>query len=278
MVLPQVLRELNCAVIPLNAQPAEVLVEQDDSTFQDHLQEMGVITSAVKAKLGVFIDNPGERCFIVDETGMLLSHDAAFAVLAQLAVTGEPGMILGPASSSLAFSMIADQYKSRFVPTKLTPGAVLRAAQHAEAVLASDGGGGFCWPDFAISFDAVFTVARVLEMLAKTGTSIGALRARIPEVTHRTAVEFCPWEVKGRVMRTMMEKHLRDRVDLTDGVKVFVDDGWVLVAPDPDRPEYYIIASTTDPVHAHQLVDEYSALVRSVVAEAAPQAEAVVET
>ena len=278
MVLPQVLRELNCAVIPLNAAPAEVVVEQDDATFQAHLQEMGVITSAVKAKLGVFIDTPGERCFIVDEAGSLLAHDEAFAVLAQLALTGKPGMVLGPASSSLAFSMIADQYRSRFVPTKLTPGAVLRAAQHAEAVLASDGGGGFCWPDFAISFDAIFTIARVLEMLAKTGTSLGALRARIPAVTHRTAVEFCPWEVKGRVMRTMMERHLRDRVDLTDGVKVFVDDGWVLVAPDADRPEYYVIASTIDRGHADRLVEEYSALVRSVVAEAAPQAEAVVET
>jgi len=278
MVLPQVLRELNCAVIPLNAQPAEVLVEQDDSTFQAHLQEMGVITSAVKAKLGVFIDAPGERCFIVDETGRLFTHDEAFAVLTQLTLTGKPGMILGPASTSLAFSMIADELHSRFVPTKLTPGAVLRAAQHAEAVLASDGGGGFCWPDFAISFDAIFTVARVLEMLAQTGTSLGALRSRIPHVTHRVAVEFCPWEVKGRVMRTMMERHLRDRVDLTDGVKLFVDDGWVLVAPDADRPEYYVIASTTDAAHAHRLVEEYSALVRSVVAEAAPQAEAVVET
>ncbi|HEY3084925.1 MAG TPA: sugar phosphate nucleotidyltransferase [Candidatus Dormibacteraeota bacterium] len=278
MVLPQVLRELNCAVIPLNAAPAEVVVEQDDATFQAHLQEMGVITSAVNAKLGVFIDTPGERCFIVDETGTLLSHDQAFAVLTQLALTGKSGMVLGPASSSLAFSMIADQLHGRFVPTKLTPGAVLRAAQHAEAVLASDGGGGFCWPDFAISFDAIFTIARVLEMLAKTGMSLGALRSRIPVVTHRTAVEFCPWEVKGRVMRTMMERHLRDRVDLTDGVKVFVDDGWVLVAPDADRPEYYVIASTTDPVHADRLVEEYAALVKSVVVEAAPQAEAVVET
>jgi len=278
MVLPQVLRELNCAVIPLNAAPAEILVESDDATFQAHLQEMGVITAAVKAKLGVFIDAPGERCFIVDETGTLLSHDEAFEVLTQLALTTKPGMVLGPASSSLAFSMIAERFNSRFVPTKITPGAVLRAAQHAEAVLASDGGGGFCWPDFAISFDAIFTVARVLEMLAKTGTSLGALRLRIPQVTHRTAVEFCPWEVKGRVMRTMMERHLRDRVDLTDGVKVFVDDGWVLVAPDADRPEYYIIGSTTDPGHAGRLVEEYSQLVRSVVAEAAPQAEAVVET
>jgi hypothetical protein len=61
-------------------------------------------------------------------------------------------------------------------------------------------------------------------------------------------------------------------------VKVFVDDGWVLVAPDADRPEYYVIASTTDPVHADRLVEEYAALVKSVVVEAAPQAEAVVET
>ena len=119
---------------------------------------------------------------------------------------------------------------------------------------------------------------RVLELLAKTGTSLAALRSLIPQVTHRTAVEFCPWEVKGRVMRTMMERHLKDRVDLTDGVKLFVDDGWVLVAPDPDRPEYYIIASTTDAGHSNRLVEEYSQLVRSVVAEAAPQAEAVVET
>jgi mannose-1-phosphate guanylyltransferase/phosphomannomutase len=118
----------------------------------------------------------------------------------------------------------------------------------------------------------------VLELLATSGTSLGALRATIPEVTHRIAVEFCPWEVKGRVMRTMMERHLKDRVDLTDGVKVFVEDGWVLVAPDADRPEYYVIASTTNAAHADRLVAEYSQLVRSVVAEAAPQAEAVVET
>jgi mannose-1-phosphate guanylyltransferase/phosphomannomutase len=79
-------------------------------------------------------------------------------------------------------------------------------------------------------------------------------------------------------MRTMMERHMRDRVDLTDGVKVFVEGGWVLVVPDADRPEYHVIASTLDPVQSERLLTEYSQLVRSVVAEAAPQAEAVVET
>jgi mannose-1-phosphate guanylyltransferase/phosphomannomutase len=278
LVLPRVLQEMNCTVIPLSAAPAEIVVEQDASAFNAHLQEMGVIVSAVKAKLGIFIDTPGERCFLIDETGGVLDHDTAFAVLAQLALSVKPGMLLGPASSSLAFSMIADQMQSRFVPTKITPGAVLRAAQHADTVVASDGAGGYCWPDFAVSFDAIFTTVRVLELLARTSASLGALKARIPAVAHRTAVEFCPWEIKGRVMRTMMERHLKDRIDLTDGVKVFVEGGWVLVVPDADRPEYHIIASTLDPVKSQSLVDEYSELVRSVVTEMAPRAEGVVET
>jgi mannose-1-phosphate guanylyltransferase/phosphomannomutase len=277
-VLPRVLQEMNCTVIPLNASPAEIVLEQDESTFNDRLKEMGLIVSAVKAKLGVFIDTPGERCFLVDETGTVLDHDTAFAVITQLALAHRPGMVLGPASASLAFSMIAEQMQSRFVPTKITPGSVLRAAQHADTVVASDGSGGYCWPDFAVSFDAVFTTVRVLELLAQSSASLGALRNRIPAVAHRTAIEFCPWEVKGRVMRTMMERHMRDRVDLTDGVKVFVDGGWVLVVPDADRPEYHIIASTLDPALSDRLVGEYSELVRSVVSEAAPQAEAVVET
>ena len=278
LALPRVLQEMNATVIPLEAAPAEIVQEQDASSFRAHLQEMGVIVSAVKARLGVFIDTPGERCFLIDETGEVLDHDAAFAIVVQLALAEKPGLVLGPASASLAFSMIAEKMNSRFVPTKITPGAVLRAAQHADTVVASDGAGGYCWPDFAVSFDAIFTTVRLLELLAHSGASLRSLRDRIPSVAHRAAVEFCPWEVKGRVMRTMMEKHIKDRVDLTDGVKVFVEGGWVLVVPDADRPEYHIIASILNPVKSAALVEEYSALVRSVVTEMAPQAEGVVET
>ena len=48
--------------------------------------------------------------------------------------------------------------------------------------------------------------------------------------------------------------------------------------PDADRPEYQIIASTLDAATSNRLVEEYSGLVRSVVTEAAPESEAVVET
>src|SRR5260370_7969118 len=107
---------MTCTVTPLNASPAEVVIEQDDSTFREHLKEMGLIVAAVSAKLGVFIDTPGERCFLVDATGSVLDADAAFAVLTQLARSKRPGLVLRPASASPANSSLAELSPTRTPP------------------------------------------------------------------------------------------------------------------------------------------------------------------
>ena len=55
-----------------------------------------------------------------------------------------------------------------------------------------------------------------------------------------------PWEQKGMVMRTMVER-LGDRdVVLVDGVKVPEDDGWALVLPDPEEPVTHVWAEAPE--------------------------------
>ena len=91
---------------------------------------------------------------------------------------------------------------------------------------------------------------------------IEKMRRGLPTSTYLTATEFCPWEAKGRVMRILLDRHRTDSVDLVDGIKVYVDDGFVLVRPDPDEPAYHVVASVADPERGRQLVDEYLAQVR----------------
>jgi hypothetical protein len=43
---------------------------------------------------------------------------------------------------------------------------------------------------------------------------------------------------------------------------VFVDDGFVLVRPDPDEPAYQIVASVADEREGRSLVSEYARQVR----------------
>ena len=227
-------------------------------TFRARLEEIGVITQAVGAHLGVFIDSPGERVFLIDQEGRVLQHDVAFAVLAQLALVGKPGLLLGPASASLAFSKIAEQLESRFVPTKSTPGSVLRSAQHTETVLASDGVGGYCWPEFQLAFDAVYTTAKLLELLASSGVGLRELIGHVPRVGYERAVIFCPWEAKGRVMRVLAQDPKTDATRQIDGVKHQSDGEWVLVLPDADRPLFNVYAEAREEGRAWTLAHEYA--------------------
>jgi mannose-1-phosphate guanylyltransferase/phosphomannomutase len=167
-----------------------------------------------------------------------------------------------------ALERIAAERASRFVPSKSDPAALLRTAQVQQAVLASDGKGGYVFPSHHLAFDGMFALIKLLELRARDGRPLSALRALIPPGAYEERVELCPWESKGRVMRMMLEMHRDRRVDLADGIKVFVDGGWVLVVPDPDAPNYHIVASVDQPSLAVELADRYAALVQSVRGEA----------
>jgi mannose-1-phosphate guanylyltransferase/phosphomannomutase len=149
-----------------------------------------------------------------------------------------------------------------FNATPGDPASVLRASTVSGTSIASDGDGGFAWPGHLGAFDAMYTLVKLLELRAKVGIRLSEARAALPQVAYITATEFCPWEAKGKVMRILLDRHRMDSVDLVDGIKVYVDDGFVLVRPDPDEPAYHVVASVADPERGRQLVDEYLAQVR----------------
>jgi mannose-1-phosphate guanylyltransferase/phosphomannomutase len=99
---------------------------------------------------------------------------------------------------------------------------------------ALDTSGGFIFSDFHFAFDGMYSVAKILEMLALTGLSLGTLNAEIPKRTFAESKVPCPWEAKGKIMRKLDLDSEKKRRLLVDGVKIFNDDAWVLVLPDRD--------------------------------------------
>jgi mannose-1-phosphate guanylyltransferase/phosphomannomutase len=109
-------------------------------------------------------------------------------------------------------------------------------------------------------------------------TPLSEVRRGLPVSAYITATEFCPWEAKGKVMRRLLEEHQGRDLDLVDGLKVFVDGGFVLVRPDPDEPSYHVVASVDDPELAQRLVDEYLDRVRAAMGSNGQTSAAVVDT
>ena len=253
-VLPDVLHRLGVTTVPLNAGVAE------GPRHRTVPEETALITRTVHADLGCLFNSTGERLEVIDDQGTVLTGYELFGLVVRW--WSHRGAMLAPASSPQWVRGLVEEQGSTFLATIGEPNQVLRAAASPAACLATDGEGGLVWPYFFGAFDAMYTLVKLLELRAVAGEPISVATARLPRAAYLTATEFVPWEAKGRVMRTLLEDHRDHDVDLVDGIKVFVDDGFVLVRPDPDEPACHIIASVGDEARGRALLEEYSRRVR----------------
>ena len=67
-----------------------------------------------------------------------------------------------------------------------------------------------------------------------------------------------PWDQKGLVMRTLVERSKDRELVLVDGVKVIHDDGWALVLPDPEEPLTHVWAEAGTDAAARARAQEYA--------------------
>jgi mannose-1-phosphate guanylyltransferase / phosphomannomutase len=213
------------------------------------------------------VDPTGERAFLVGRSGRVLDGRAALlAVVWLVARTCQAPTVALAVSASRTARGIVEAAGGRVRWTKLSPAALMDAADD-EVVFAGDQHGGFDSPAFLPVFDAMFSVAKVLEMLSSTGTTFDQVIDGLPpaHVVHRTVT--VPWEAKGTVMRRLLE-HLDgpERVETIDGVKAFRGEDWALVVPHPQEPLVRVWAEAASSDGAETLAIEFGALVDALKA------------
>ncbi|HEY9845722.1 MAG TPA: hypothetical protein V6D03_05945, partial [Candidatus Caenarcaniphilales bacterium] len=118
---------------------------------------------------------------------------------------------------------------------------------------------GFIFPQLHPGFDAMFCIAKLIEMLALQEQSLAQIRADLPRVYYRAQVVRCPWTMKGALMRHLVETHAPENLELIDGVKIVnhQHESWVLVLPDAGEPLVHIFTNSNDRDWADETLREY---------------------
>ena len=132
-------------------------------------------------------------------------------------------------------------------------------------MLAADRRSGVAFPRFLPAFDGVAALLHVMDHVARAGEALSTLRLAIPIPAIAEEVIVTPWERKGAVMREMVERNSDRSLDLIDGVKVILDDGWVLVVPDPEEPATLVMAEAPTESEAVARAQEYARRIRQLL-------------
>lgn len=251
-VFPTVLAGLGCEVIALNAYPDAEKAINTPAGMSSALRQLSNIVLTLEADIGFLFDQEAERIFLVDERGRIIPNDLNLALVSTLACEViKEGKIGIPVTSS---RIIAQMNKERI---KYVKTAYKGEIGDKELVMIGDGQGGFLFPQFHLSFDGMFSSLKLLEFLSVKGVKLGEVVDSIPPFyVHQERIS-CPWELKGALMRWLMEELKDKKIELIDGIKVYRRKDWVLLLPDSDEALVHIYAEASSKEKARELAYEY---------------------
>lgn len=269
-ILPQLLAKFGCDAVVLNASLNQLSPDVEER--ERLLDQLGRVVKALDATFGVQVSANGEQLILVDESGIPIRGEMLTALLVNLMLTAHPrGTVVVPVSASSAVEMIARQHQGRVIRTKANPTALMEAAHaNPNVVLGGSAEIGFIFPQLHPGFDAMFCIAKIIELLTIQERSLGQIQSELPRISHRSHSVRCPWSVKGSLMRYLVESHAPDNLELVDGVKIFNyhDDNWVLILPDASEPLVHIFTNGSDRDWVNQTLREYRNFVHDFVIQA----------
>ena len=260
MVFPAILGELGLDVVALNSYLNPQKIHKTEKEFKHSLDQLSHIVTTLKADIGFLIDNGAEKVFIIDEHGKIVPDMHALAAVSYLVTKCcDSGTIAIPVTQSSVITEFASKSKMTVESIRTMPRHIMSAGQQEGVRFVGDGTGGFIFPEFQAAFDAMYAIAKILEMLARKKTRIGHV---LREISHKIDVRHrkipCPWDKKGQVMRLAMENLKDENLELVDGIKVHIDHSWVLMIPDPDEAYFDLWIEAEDDRRAKDLLRDYS--------------------
>ncbi len=268
-ILPGIFGKLGCEVLGLNAYPDETRATLTVEELQNARNRLSDTVKASRSDLGVLMDNSGERIYIVDDLGRQISLQSALILFVALVCkTGDKGRIAVPVSVSSAVEEIGSRYGCEVERTKVARSALMDAAMDDRVIFAGASGGGYIFPRFLPTYDAMMSVVKLMEALARTGRSLSAELNDLPPVYLATEEVAASWENKGLIMRRLAEVAGDRHVEMIDGVKVYLDGkAWALVLPDPDEPLLHVLAEAENEDRSYEILKNFIQTIEDIIKE-----------
>jgi mannose-1-phosphate guanylyltransferase/phosphomannomutase len=265
-VLPLVLGPLGVEVVAAHAFTGEGPEHADVAPgLAASIGQTKRLVPVVGADLGAVFDRSAERLHLVDEQAREVPVEQALLLfLRLLGSNGRRGKLAFPVTVTSQVERLVADSQLEVVRTPTSLPELTRAATEKGVVFAGAVGGGYVFPEFLPGYDAVASLAKLLELLAPVNQPLSELVAELPQPTLVHHQIPCPWALKGLVMRVLNERLAGRELDLTDGIKLFDERGWAQVLPDPDEPVIHLYAEGETREQSDALAREMRALVDEI--------------
>lgn len=210
----------------------------------ENVQKLSAQVLSNQADLGLWLGSGGELFSFADEKGRVLPEEMQWNLLVYGLLLAGRKQVAVPINAPGSVETIAAKFSAEVLRTKADPRSLLERES----------------PPLGLpAYDGLAATLLVLEILGQTGLPLSQVLKEFPVPVRKSTDIPCSWEVKGKVMRSLLETAQGEKVQLLDGVKVFHSKGWALVWPDAEEPLFHILSEAETMEEADRLSQLYAA-------------------
>jgi phosphomannomutase/phosphoglucomutase len=190
--------------------------------------------------LGIGVDGDGDRIGVVDSAGNMVFGDMLLLIFARDILAEHPGAtIISEVKSSDKMYKDIEAHGGNAVMWKTGHSLIKVKMKESKALLAGEMSGHMFFADRYFGYDdAIYASCRLLEILSRTGKTIGQLLEDVPKSysTPEIRVE-CPDAKKFELVDKIKNEFRKQyKIIDVDGVRIVFDDGWGLVRASNTQP------------------------------------------
>ncbi len=265
LVTPKLLERLGVSYVTLNADPNGAFPGHNSEPTPENTKDIVDLVRAGGFDLGFVHDGDADRTIFVDDRGRYMFGDRSLALVAHhVCLEKKGGLVVTSVGSSMCVEDAVRLAGGSVEYTMVGSPIVARAMMDEGAVFGGEENGGLIFPELQYCRDGAMSAAKVLEIVAMHGR-LSDLLDRIPSYSQYKTKTRCPDSRKHAVMDRLASTAEGDRVDRTDGVKIFSGRGWVLVRPSGTESIFRVFSEGRNPDEAKELAESYKKKVEELV-------------
>ncbi len=264
-IIPRLLKGLGCEILSINAHPDGRFPGRPSEPSEANVKGLAALVKSSGAEAGIAWDGDGDRVVFVDEKGGYVIGDRVYALsilwkAAKLKTrnTEPAGDVITTVATSKAVEDVATKLGLKTRYTAIGAPYLSEEAAKGNCFMAGEEVGGVIWPEASLAKDGILTAAMLAEALC--AKPLSAWLAEVPQYNNvKLKIEA---DEKGKteaVARALAHAKAKGLPHTTvDGVRVSLEDSWVIVRASGTEGYVRIFAEAKTAAEAKRLASEFS--------------------
>jgi phosphomannomutase len=235
---PFIFKSIGLDVVPVFCDPDPSLSKRPSEPNPENLSSLVNTVKEKNCDFGVAFDGDGDRSVIVDNKGNILSADETGIVIGKYGLDKKEGIVIVNVECS---KVVKEQLEPIGFNVKQIPVGhtflTLEAKKH-RSPLGIESSGHLILPEYFLFDDALVVPLKIAQIIESMDKNLNDLISDIPKYPSVKKIIKCDDNIKFNVIEKLKNdiSNEFDNVNTMDGLRVDLENGWVLIRSSNTSP------------------------------------------